>query len=121
MSLLVLQIAKLLHLPLLWHQPQRRRLEPMRRRVAQLPVLVDAAGQQVVQQPGLDAPLLGDQRLGLLDGPIHCGEDSAMAVCSERAKSGWKAFQKSGSAYCFQCLNPDNLAQPVASNEKIVQ
>ena len=37
-------------------------------------MLVDAAGEQVVHQPGLDAPLLGDQRLRLRDGPVHRGQ-----------------------------------------------
>ena len=38
-------------------------------------MFVDAAGEQVLHQAGLDALLLGNQRLGLFNGPVHRRED----------------------------------------------
>ena len=38
---------------------------------AEVAVFVDAAGEQVPHQTGLDALLLDDERLGLLDRPLH--------------------------------------------------
>ena len=38
---------------------------------AEVAVFVNTAGQKVLHQAGLDALLLGDQRLGLLNGLIY--------------------------------------------------
>jgi hypothetical protein len=42
---------------------------------AEVAVLVDAAGEEVLHQAGLNALLLSDQRFRLLDCPIHRQED----------------------------------------------
>ena len=42
---------------------------------AEVAVFVDATGQQVLHQAGLDALLLADERLGLLDGSINRRKD----------------------------------------------
>ena len=42
---------------------------------AEVAVFVDAAGEEVLHQAGLDALLLGNQRLGLFNRPVHGRED----------------------------------------------
>jgi hypothetical protein len=44
-------------------------------RVAQLAVLVEATGEQIVLEAGLHLLELSDQRLGLLDGCVYRVED----------------------------------------------
>lgn len=38
-------------------------------------MFVDAAGEEVLHQAGLDALLLGNQSLGLFNRPVHRGEN----------------------------------------------
>src|SRR3990172_231687 len=59
--------------PLPRYPPQRRVLELLRVRqwVAQFAVLVEAAREQVVQQPGLSLLEFGDEGVGLLDGGVY--------------------------------------------------
>ena len=71
------QLAERHDLPLPRNPPQRRVLELLRvpLGVAQLAVLVDASGQQVVEQPLLHLLELGDDLLGLADGLVEGVED----------------------------------------------
>ena len=52
-------------------RPRRGVLELVGLFGAEVAVLVDAAGEQVLHQAGLDALLLGDECLGLLYCPIR--------------------------------------------------
>ncbi len=63
-----------LHFPLHRNPAQRGIFEFMGLSGAKITVFVNAAGEEVLHQAGLDSLLLGDQRFRLFNRPVHCRE-----------------------------------------------
>jgi hypothetical protein len=84
------QIKKSTNLPPPRNLPQRRILELFRMplRIAQLTVLINPSGEQVVEQPLLHLLELGDHLLGLADGLVESVEDLSDAALSGRGTRG---------------------------------
>ena len=74
---LIHQLIQRRHLPLPRNPPERRVLKQLRVpvRVAELAVLVEAAGEEVVEQPRLDLLQLRNDRLGVADRLVYGVED----------------------------------------------
>ena len=61
--------------PLYGNSAERRVFEFVSLFGAEVAVFVDAAGEEVLHQAGLDALLLGNQRLRLFNRPVHRREN----------------------------------------------
>ena len=72
---IVRMLAKRSNLPLHRNPAQRGVFEFVGLFGAEVAVFVDAAGEEVLHQAGLDALLLGDQRFRLFNRPVHRRED----------------------------------------------
>ena len=95
------QRAKLHNLPISWDLPNLRLLE------SRVPAR-QAPREQLLHQAALDDLHLVDDRLGLLDGVVHRGEDGGnLALLGKRGQP--KPYEGSGAA--IQAWNPSGFVQ----------